>query len=469
MSAAYSSCMNSLMSFLDNTEYADNTAYSPERLAQVTDVDIYRYLANKAFGTPEPSADDLPDRCRSTTIKFHKKAISHFMPRRRMVWDEIRKEGNPTKSQAVNDLIKKIERHEVRGTGVATAARRPIEWEEYIMLLIAARHVFSRREEVMYMILAVMSLQWHFIGRIDDIMCLITTTVQQNPRHPFCLQLKMRKSKNIRSERDMPTQIFFASMDPLVCPVLNLAIYVEMFGTEGVGRKIFEGSTPSRFADYLDRLILSSHFHAVRAGKLGTHSLRKGPSTYASRFGLLRDWISLRGRWRTSKKQVDVYIDVDVPYPDAKVASVLCGPRGPCKYATRAGVDLTDDIFCSIAPRSVEAFGREVGIVLARSLLWAAYEKEVRRNNQVLSIIPSDLGARIKAAYTYAGGSDVNPIEKIGLLVSQHMDQLDITAPVTAPAAAVAVTAASRILRPRTRNNPPTSNMQRINKNRCNK
>jgi hypothetical protein len=141
--------------------------------------------------------------------------------------------------------------------------------------------------------------------------------------------LKMRKSKNIRSERDMPTQIFFASMDPLVCPVLNLAVYVEMFGTEGVGKNIFEGSTPSRFADYLDRLILSSRFHAVRAGKLGTHSLRKGPSTYASRFGLLRDWISLRGRWRTSKKQVDVYIDVDVPYPDAKVASVLCGPRGP--------------------------------------------------------------------------------------------------------------------------------------------
>ena len=68
MSAAYSSCMNSLMSFLDNTEYADNTAYSPERLAQVTDVDIYRYFANKAFGTPEPSADDLPNRCRLVFI-----------------------------------------------------------------------------------------------------------------------------------------------------------------------------------------------------------------------------------------------------------------------------------------------------------------------------------------------------------------------------------------------------------------
>jgi len=70
-----------------------------------------------------------------------------------------------------------------------------MEWEEYIMLLIAARHVFSHREEVMYMILAVMSLQWHFIGRIDDIMCLITTTVQQNPRHPFAFNGKCASQK----------------------------------------------------------------------------------------------------------------------------------------------------------------------------------------------------------------------------------------------------------------------------------
>ena len=120
---------------------------SPERLAQVTDVDVYRHLANnEAFGTPETSEDDLPDQSCSTTIKFHKTAISHFMPRWRQAWDEIRKEGNPTKSPAINDLIKKIERHEVRGMGVATTARRPIKWDEYIMLLITARHFFPSQE-----------------------------------------------------------------------------------------------------------------------------------------------------------------------------------------------------------------------------------------------------------------------------------------------------------------------------------
>ncbi len=64
------------------------------------------------------------------------------MPQRCMMWDEIQKEGNPTKSQAINNLIKEIERYEVRGTGVAPVACCPIKWEEYIMLLLAVWLVF---------------------------------------------------------------------------------------------------------------------------------------------------------------------------------------------------------------------------------------------------------------------------------------------------------------------------------------
>jgi hypothetical protein len=103
-------CLNSLMSFLDKAEYDDATMFSQERLAAVTNINVYWYLANKACGTLEPGHDDLPEKCRSTTIKYHKKAISLYMPRRNMVWNEVQKEGNPTKSQAVNNLIKEIER-----------------------------------------------------------------------------------------------------------------------------------------------------------------------------------------------------------------------------------------------------------------------------------------------------------------------------------------------------------------------
>ncbi len=60
-------------------------------------------------------------------------------------------------------------------------------------------------------------------------------------------------------------------------------------------------------------------------------------------------------------------------------------------------------------------------------LLWAAFEDDVRVHEQVISLIPSDLRARIRAAwFVNGGGGNANPIEKIGLIVSQRMDQLDI-------------------------------------------
>jgi hypothetical protein len=73
------------MSFLDKTEYNDAMVFSQERLAVLTNIKVYWYLANKAYGTPEPGHDDLPEKCRSTTIKYHKKAISLYMPQWNMV------------------------------------------------------------------------------------------------------------------------------------------------------------------------------------------------------------------------------------------------------------------------------------------------------------------------------------------------------------------------------------------------
>jgi hypothetical protein len=185
-------------------------------------------------------------------------------------------------------------------------------------------------------------------------------------------------------------------MNPLVCPLLNLAVYVEMFGTRGFGWKIFDCSSTGGFTDNLKKLFSSLYFKSVKLGFVGSHSLCKGPSTYASRFGLLRDWISLHGCWRGKMKQVNTNIDVDVPFPDAKVASVLCGPCGPCKYASKEGVELDDEFLVSLAPQCAKAFSRDVAIILARSLLWAVCEPEtVEVHNVAVSICPSDLRKKI--------------------------------------------------------------------------
>ena len=80
------------MLFLDSITYflTDNTVnFSTEQLASITANDVFCYFNFKAYGTPKPGVDDLPKLCFSSTLFYHKKAISYFMPRQNMQWDDL--------------------------------------------------------------------------------------------------------------------------------------------------------------------------------------------------------------------------------------------------------------------------------------------------------------------------------------------------------------------------------------------
>ena len=422
----YKSALYQFMSFLDGTTYSptdDTVNFSAERLASITADDVVHYFNFKAYGTPEPGANDFPKLCRSSTLFYQKKAISYFMPRQNMQWDDVAHRGNPTKSTAVNKVIVEIKKHEVRGTGVPTSARRAVEWQEYIDVLTATRRIFSSgNPDAMIRLLAILTLQWHFIARIDDCMQLATTTVLYNYSAPFTLYIKMVWSKNIRSERESPTQILLAAMNPLVCCLLNLAVMMETVGTEG--SMLFGGSHKTA-SNHLKQVYSSPFFSSTRPGKLGTHSMRKGPATFASRFGMPKDWINQRGRWRGKKQQVDTYIDVFQPYPDAKVAGVLCGTRGPCMYKVKAEMNVPAAFLESITPNSCAAFNPAIARVLALPLLWASYERVTVCNGESYPIIPNDVSAQIQEKWISAGGdASTNPIEKVPLEARHNGDQL---------------------------------------------
>ena len=109
----YKSALYQFMSFLDGTTYSptdDTVNFSAERLASITADDIVHYFNFKAYGTPEPGANDFPKLCRSSTLFYQKKAISYFMPRQNMQWDDVAHQGNPTKSTAVNKVIVEIKK-----------------------------------------------------------------------------------------------------------------------------------------------------------------------------------------------------------------------------------------------------------------------------------------------------------------------------------------------------------------------
>lgn len=164
----------------------------------------------------------------------------------------------------------------------------------------------------------------------------------------------MRWSKNIHEERDAPEQIIIDSLDPKMCVLLNLAVHIE--STSSVMSSEFVYGNP-KDGDHVVRRFLTSmvkndSFKKLKTGKLGTHSLRKGAATYATRSGSSKDFVNRRGRWRTRKGVVDVYIDNTQPYPDALTAATLTGPEGPCFYnmGTGAGRISTAFLVDHIAP-----------------------------------------------------------------------------------------------------------------------
>ena len=118
---------------------------------------------------------------------------------------------------------------------------------------------------------------------------------------------------------------------------------------------------------------------------------------------------------------------MSLPYPDASVASVLTGPRGPCKYSAKGGNTINAELMKSLVPRIHAAFGGEIAGVLVLPLLWAAFEGNMTINGYTLPIIPIELASLIKERWIAAGKSQVdNPIEKIPLAIQQLGDQLAI-------------------------------------------
>ena len=107
------------MSYRDGVVYDRNASFTPAELGQVTADEVCRYFNFKAYGTPTPTDDDRPTEARANTLEYWKKALSSFMPNRNHQWDELQNRGNPTKSQALNDLIRKVKRFEVRGQGLS--------------------------------------------------------------------------------------------------------------------------------------------------------------------------------------------------------------------------------------------------------------------------------------------------------------------------------------------------------------
>ncbi len=104
---------------------ANNVDFSQEQPLAITPDDLRQWMCVRAYGVPEAGPEDRPTHARSISLENAKKEISFFMPRKQP-WDDPTMVGNPTKSIAVNSLLREIQKHEVRGEGVPSRAKRSL-------------------------------------------------------------------------------------------------------------------------------------------------------------------------------------------------------------------------------------------------------------------------------------------------------------------------------------------------------
>lgn len=421
------------MSYLDDVEYPANAEFDADRLMELTPEDICKWMSFTTYGDPNPGPDARPLYARSNTLKYAKKAISFFMPEKNLKWSIRRQEGNPTKSQQVNDLIATVVQQECRQQGVPSQACRDLTEGEFRQLHNLFRN--SNNNNInRYGIPALLNFNNHLITRIDDSCQWKQCLFRHHPTYPdFAAQCRLAWSKNVRTEADAPWQIILGCNDPMFCVVLSLAVWLEFYlGT-------FQSASPYMFdfsGDYnvpkggdkskqLARDRLKDMFNGVDftpecSGKLGSHSIRKFAATLAmGASGVEKHEVENRGRWRKNRSMLDVYTNVQLPYPDANVAEKLC-IGGACSYRIKATSLVTDDwILQHVVPRiaSSQQLGRAIGKLLGKALLWTIFSAHS-------AWVPADIVQRVRTAYRELIGNDheelldENPIEKRTLCIT---------------------------------------------------
>jgi len=431
--ADYRRILNHCLGYLDGVIYPKDWVAPPARLQQVTSNDVMSYFNFKVYGNPvwDPAEDPNP-LYRSNTIKNWKKSISHFMPQRLAVWNEQTQSGNPTRSDAMNQLLKRVKRKEVRKQGRPSRATRSFKEHEYRETV--ARLQMEQSVKRRYGVPSLMSFQFSMAGRIDDCCMWEKGNLAANQRYPaVALKAKIAWSKNVTEEREAPWQNLFGAMDPVFCVLVHLALWLEMMF------RLIPGSAMSPYVYHFSNDInvpgggKKSNTYVQRTCRdiwgdindedtpLGTHSNRKFARSYARNRGPQKDDVDVRGRWKC-KRVSDVYEDTELPYVDAWVCETLC-VGGACAYIVRDNCVTDQWIMETVCPNILANYGAPIAAILGKALLWLIFSDKS-------AWVPPNIVTAVRNAYNLVPtrlDDGENPIEKRLIVVSEAGGSFNLT------------------------------------------
>ncbi|CAJ1935012.1 unnamed protein product [Cylindrotheca closterium] len=389
----YRPYITSLMNFFHDPDppYTKDTVFTRLQLLGINPTVIKRWLVNKAYGKEEyDQKRDVPQGARASSLEMMKKAVSYFMPNRAVAW--VNEADNPTRHSSVHEVIADVKKAEARHQGRSSQATRPLREAKFRKSLEMLKRKSDWNSQYKY---SIMSL-WQFtiIARTDNIVHFEVTHPRGNPKFPFTLKLKVFWSKNINEERQCPDQILLGSMDDDICILINLSIYLELYleqfpqavllFTEDLelANDAATERLKARYRSALTSTWNTAEFKSVidesdYGLKIGTHSQRKLPATYASNKGL--------------------------------------------KYKLKEGVELPVEwLYENVIPNIRAKFPRDNRLcrVLALTLLYACMHEDI--------LVPPGIKSRVRTAYGELNQDTQQPVEKVPLFVHRRDDQLMI-------------------------------------------
>jgi hypothetical protein len=184
-------------------------------------------------------------------------------------------------------------------------------------------------------------------------------------------------------------------MDDDFCVLVALACYLESRLSSNVANRYLfcdgeDDTAPDRLNARYYRVLRSvwknpdfQQLLRITRGSIGTHSLRKFPSTYCSEQGASQREVEIRGRWKGQGggRVVNRYISVEQLPTDAKLAGMLC-VGGPVKYKIKEDAGNVNEEFLTTAVvPAIHSFfsqedGNNIAAVLGPALLYACHKPD---------------------------------------------------------------------------------------------
>ena len=225
-SERYKSTLVSFMRHCDSSaSYSIHTVFSSEEFFSIKPQEIVAWMKLTAFGRSDVGDDDVPTCGKLNTLAFHKQSLSYLMPNKHLGWNTVSLLGNPTRSPEVNDLIKQVRHHEVRGEGVSSQVHCALTLPGFHSLVGMPPN--SETFNLQVCIPCILKFQVHLIARVDDAAHVLMSELRAHGLFDYALKVHLRWTKNCLEERDALEQIILGSSDHDYCVLTLLSIHLQ--------------------------------------------------------------------------------------------------------------------------------------------------------------------------------------------------------------------------------------------------